>query len=52
MVLLLPVVTILWFLGWIFYWIDYRKQLDKSTKSNCPEDVTFAVLMPEQKHAE
>jgi len=52
MVLLLPVVAILWFLGWSFYWMDYMNQLGKSAKSNCHEDVTFTVLMPEQKHAE
>jgi hypothetical protein len=50
-VLLLPVVAVLWLIGWSLYWIGSRKQLGRSAKSNRHEDVTFTVLMPEQKHA-
>jgi hypothetical protein len=53
MVLLLPVVAILWLIGSGFYWVGSKKQLAKSAKSNLheDEDVTFTMLMPEQKHA-
>jgi hypothetical protein len=52
MVLLLPVVAILWLMGWSLCWVGFRKQLVKSAKSKRHEgeDLTFTVLMPEQKH--
>jgi hypothetical protein len=51
MVLLSPVVAMLWLIGWSLYWMGSRKQLDRSAESNRPEDVTFTVLMSEQKYA-
>jgi len=53
MVLLLPVMAILWLVEWSLYWTASRKPLVKSGESNRHEDeeVTFTVLMPEQKHA-
>jgi len=52
-VLLLPMMAILWLVGWSLYRIGSRKQLNESAKSNRheDEDVTFTLLMPEQKHA-
>jgi hypothetical protein len=53
MVLLLPVMAILWLMGWSLYWTGSMKQRVKSGESNRHEDkeVKFTVLMPEQKHA-
>jgi flagellar basal body-associated protein FliL len=54
MVLLLPVMAILWLIGWGLYWVGSKKQPAKPAKSNRQEDedVTFTMLMPEQKHAQ
>jgi hypothetical protein len=51
-VLLLPLMAILWLIGWSLYWLGHGRQMAKSVKSSCHDDVTFTVLMPEQKHAE
>lgn len=54
MVLLSPVMSILWLIGWSLYWTSSRKQLTKSAKSgqNEDEDLTFTVLMTKQQHLE
>ncbi len=51
-VLLLPVMAILWLIGWSLYWLGRRKPMAKSANNKGNGDVIFTVLMPEQKYAE
>jgi hypothetical protein len=50
-VLLLPVMAILWIIGWSLYWIGSRKQPAKTRKEDSSEQLAFMVQMPEQKQA-
>jgi hypothetical protein len=55
--LALPVAVFLWVFGWSLYWtgskkIGSSKKLAKPRKKESSKELTFSVLMPEQKYAE
>ena len=50
LLLVLPIAVFIWFVGWSLSWIgSKRKTAAPSTKPL--DNLTFAVLMPEQKYA-
>jgi len=50
LLLVLPIAVFIWFIGWSLYLIGFRgKAAPPSTKPL--NDLTFTVLMPEQKYA-
>jgi len=50
--LVMPLVVFFWFLGWSLYWGGSKKISVKPRKRLESEELTLAVLMPEQKYAE
>jgi hypothetical protein len=40
-----------WVAGWVFYWVGSHKKMDKQVALNSKRELTFDVLMPEQKCA-
>jgi hypothetical protein len=49
--LMMPLVVFFWILGWSLYWIGSNKKLTEPEKRNSSKDLSFTVLMPEQKYA-
>jgi hypothetical protein len=47
----MPLVVFLWIFGWSLYWIGSKKKRVKPRKRDNSKDLTFTVLMPEQKYA-
>lgn len=45
----LPIAMILWFIGWGFYWLGSKKEMAKPKTITKANDLTFTVLLPEQK---
>jgi hypothetical protein len=44
--------VILWIFGASLYWIGSKKKRAKPRKRDSSKELTFTVLMPEQKYAE
>ena len=51
MFLVMPVAVFFWFFGWSLYWIGSNKKLSKPRKKESSKELTFTVLMPQQKYA-
>ena len=49
--LILPIVVFIWFIGWSLYWTGSRKESAKPKEISDQKELTFTVLMPEQKYA-
>ena len=50
LLLVLPLAVFIWFIGWSLYWAGSKRKA--ATPSAKPlNDLTFSVLMPEQKYA-
>ena len=50
LLLVLPIAVFIWFIGWSLYWAGSKRKT--ATPSKKPlNDLTFAVLTPEQKYA-
>jgi hypothetical protein len=49
--LMLPIVIFIWFVGWSLYWIGSRREVGKPRKNIDQKELTFTVLMPEEKYA-
>ena len=49
LILVLPVVVLIWSVGWFFYWIGLRKESVKSGKLSCSGDLEVFVLTPEER---
>ena len=47
--LAMPVAVFLWCVGWGLYWIGARKKKVKPALAKQKENVTLAVLLPEEK---
>jgi len=50
LLLMLPIVVFILFIGWSLYWIGSREN-DKPRKASEQNELTFAVEMPEEKYA-
>jgi flagellar basal body-associated protein FliL len=48
-ILAMPIVVILWCIGWSLYWIGAKKEKAKPKLANQTENLTLAVLLPEEK---
>jgi hypothetical protein len=48
---MLPIVIFIWFIGWSLYWTGSRKESAKPKEISDQKELTFTVLMPEQKYA-
>lgn len=51
MFLVTPLAVFFWFFGWSLYWIGSNKKLSKPEKKESSKELTFTVLMPQQKYA-
>jgi hypothetical protein len=51
LLLILPIIVCIWFFGWSLYWIGSRGEPVKPRKTIDHKDLTFTVLMPEEKYA-
>jgi hypothetical protein len=51
LLLILPIVIFMWFIGWSLYWIGSRGGAAKPRKTIDRKELTFTVLMPEEKYA-
>ena len=49
--LVAPLAVFFWVFGWSLYWIGSSKKLAKPDKMKNSKELTFTVLMPEQKYA-
>ena len=49
LILVLPVVVLIWSVGWFFYLIGLRKESVKSGKLSCSGDLEVFVLTPEER---
>jgi len=49
--LVTPLAVFFWFFGWSLYWIGSNKKLSKPRKKESSKELTFTVLMPQQKYA-
>jgi len=49
--LLMPLAVFFWVFGWSLYLIGSNKKLAKPRKKDSSKELTFTVLMPEQKYA-
>lgn len=49
--LMLPLVVFFWFFGWSLYWIGSKKEVVKPRQKSDHKELTFTVLVPEQKYA-
>ncbi|MCJ7559376.1 hypothetical protein MUO79_01995 [Candidatus Bathyarchaeota archaeon] len=49
--LMLPLVVFFWFFGWSLYWIGSKKEVVKPRQKSDYKELTFTVLVPEQKYA-
>ncbi len=50
--LVMPLAVFFWVIGWSLYWISSNKKLAKPGKRDSSKELTFTVVMPEQKYAE
>jgi hypothetical protein len=51
LLLILPIVIFMWLIGWSLYWIGSRGESAKPRKITDHKELTFTVLMPEEKYA-
>jgi hypothetical protein len=51
LLLILPIVIFIWFIGWSLYWIGSRGKVGKPRKIIDRKELTFTVLIPEEKYA-
>jgi hypothetical protein len=51
LLLILPVVIFIWLIGWSLYWIGSKGRVAKPRKIIDRKELTFTVLMPEEKYA-
>jgi hypothetical protein len=49
--LILPIVIFIWFIGWSLYCTGSRKESAKQKEISDQKELTFTVLLPEQKYA-
>lgn len=49
--LIMPLVIFFWFFGWSLYWIGSTKKCAEPHIRDRIENLTFTVLVPEQKYA-
>jgi len=49
--LVTPLAVFFWFFGWSLYWIGSNKKLANPRKKDNGRELTFTVLMPQQKYA-
>jgi len=49
--LIMPLAVFLWVFGWSLYWIGSNKRLTEPGERDSSKELSFAVLMPEQKYA-
>ena len=49
LLLMLPIVIFIWFIGWSLYWIGSTREVNKPRKID-QKELTFTVQMPEEKH--
>jgi len=49
--LMLPMVIFIWLIGWSLYWIGSIREVGKPRKIVDQKELTFTVLMPEEKYA-
>jgi hypothetical protein len=49
---MLPIVVLLWLVGWSLYWTGRKKQVvNPEEKMSDTKELTFTVLTPEQKYS-
>jgi hypothetical protein len=49
---MLPIVVVLWLIGWSLYWTSRKKQTVKPKEEiSDRKELTLAVLTPEQKYS-
>jgi hypothetical protein len=51
LLLFLPVVVLIWFIGWSLYWIGLREEAAKPRKIIYQKELTLSVVMPKEKCA-
>ncbi len=51
MFLVLPLAVFFWVFGWSLHWIGATKKMTIVRKKDSSKQLTFTVLMPEQKYA-
>jgi hypothetical protein len=51
LLLAMPIVVFLWIVGWSLSWIGSSNKKAASKKRPIRKELSFAVLMPEQKYA-
>jgi hypothetical protein len=51
LLLILPIVILIWFIGWTLYWTGSREKAAKTRKIVDQKDLIFTVLMSEEKYA-
>jgi len=47
--LVLPIIILLFSIGWSFLWIDSRRKSDQPKKVSTPNNLKFFVLTPEEE---
>lgn len=50
LILILPIAVLFWSIGWFFYWIGSRKELNRLEELSTSGDLEVFVLTPEEKH--
>jgi hypothetical protein len=49
--LIMPLAVFFWFFGWSLYWTGAKKLQIKRKPTHTQAELTFTVIMPEQKYA-